>query len=179
MSLVVRLKLGPQVKEILVSSRFYETKVEGRAMMQTRRPQSLQGLKEIATFIAVFVFRGSQTVSRTFTAASAVMEILTYVWIANPTELFALIKLINWRSGHLEVAIWWRFLVSSPAISSKTKKSSAYDGGFYGIHMNNRAQKRNNWAELNMRIIQPRPSFSLRASPRPHLKPSSRPTKKH
>ena len=51
-------------------------------------------------------------------------------------------------------------------ISSKTKKSSAYDGGFeqhlidHGIHMNNRAQKLNNWAEINRRIIQPRPSLS-------------------
>ena len=51
-------------------------------------------------------------------------------------------------------------------ISSKTKKSSAYDGGFeqhlidHGIHMNNRAQKPNNWAEINRRIIQPRPSLS-------------------
>ena len=51
-------------------------------------------------------------------------------------------------------------------ISSKTKKSSAYDRGFeqhlidHGIHINNRAQKPNNWAEINRRIIQPRPSLS-------------------
>ena len=51
-------------------------------------------------------------------------------------------------------------------ISSKTKKSSAYDRGFeqhlidHGIHMNNRAQKPKNWAEINGRIIQPRASLS-------------------
>lgn len=51
-------------------------------------------------------------------------------------------------------------------ISSKTKKSSAYDPAFeqhlidHGIHMNNRAQKPSNWAEINGRITQPRPSLS-------------------
>ena len=51
-------------------------------------------------------------------------------------------------------------------ISSKTKKSSAYDPAFeqhlidHGIRMNNRAQKPSNWAEINRRITQPRPSLS-------------------
>ena len=51
-------------------------------------------------------------------------------------------------------------------MSSKTKKSSAYDPAFeqhlidHGIRMNNCAQKPSNWAEINRRITQPRPSLS-------------------
>ena len=51
-------------------------------------------------------------------------------------------------------------------ISSKTKKSSAYDPAFeqhlidHGIYMNNRAQKPSNWAEINERITRSRPSLS-------------------
>ena len=50
--------------------------------------------------------------------------------------------------------------------SSSTKKSSAYDPAFkqhlndYGIFKSNRAQKPNNWAEINERLAQPRPSLS-------------------
>ena len=51
-------------------------------------------------------------------------------------------------------------------IPLKTRKISAYDPNFeqhlldHGIHMNNRGQKPSNWAELNSRIAQPRPSLS-------------------
>ena len=51
-------------------------------------------------------------------------------------------------------------------ISSKTRKTSAYDPEFeqhlidHGIHMNSRAQKPSNWEEINRRITQPRPSLS-------------------
>ncbi len=50
--------------------------------------------------------------------------------------------------------------------SSTTRKSSAYNRGFeqhlndHGIYKNNRAQKPSNWAEINKRLAQPRPSLS-------------------
>ena len=50
--------------------------------------------------------------------------------------------------------------------SSSTRKTSAYDPAFeqhlidHGIHMNNRAPKPSNWAEINSRMARPRPSLS-------------------
>ena len=50
--------------------------------------------------------------------------------------------------------------------SSSTKKSSAYDPAFkqhlndHGIYKGIRAQKPSNWAEINERLAQPRPSLS-------------------
>lgn len=50
--------------------------------------------------------------------------------------------------------------------SSRTKKSSAYDPAFrqhledHGVLLNNRTQRPDNWAEINSRIAQPRPSLS-------------------
>ena len=50
--------------------------------------------------------------------------------------------------------------------SSSTRRTSAYDPPFeqhlkdHGVYMNNRAQKPNNWAEINERLAQPRPSLS-------------------
>ena len=50
--------------------------------------------------------------------------------------------------------------------SSSTRRTSSYDPPFeqhlkdHGIYMNNRAQKPNNWAEINERLAQPRPSLS-------------------
>ena len=52
------------------------------------------------------------------------------------------------------------------ATSSSTRRTSAYDPAFeqhlndHGIYKNNRAQKPSNWAEINKRIAQPRPSLS-------------------
>lgn len=58
--------------------------------------------------------------------------------------------------------------MSSNQSSSKSgnKKTSAYDGAFeqhlidHGIFFNNRAQKPDNWKEINHRMAQPRPSLS-------------------
>jgi hypothetical protein len=53
-----------------------------------------------------------------------------------------------------------------PPSKTSTRKSSAYDGGFgqhladNGILMNYRAQKADNWEEINIKITQPRPSLS-------------------
>lgn len=50
--------------------------------------------------------------------------------------------------------------------SSSTRKTSAYDPAFkqhlndHGIYKSNRAQKPSNWAEVNERLVQPRPSLS-------------------
>ncbi len=50
--------------------------------------------------------------------------------------------------------------------SSSTRRTSAYDPAFeqhlndHGIYKNNRAQKPSNWAEINERLAQPRPSLS-------------------
>ena len=52
------------------------------------------------------------------------------------------------------------------SVSSKTKKSSAYDGGFdqhlfdHGIYMDNYDQMPSNWAGINNRIVQRRRSLS-------------------
>ena len=50
--------------------------------------------------------------------------------------------------------------------SSTTRKSSVYSRNFeqhlidHGIYKNNRAPKPSNWAEINERLAQPRPSLS-------------------
>jgi hypothetical protein len=50
--------------------------------------------------------------------------------------------------------------------SSSTRRTSAYDPAFeqhlndHGIYKTNRAQKPSNWAEINKRLAQPRPSLS-------------------